>query len=74
MKVNIKNINSPNQLPSKLIDYGIAGRPILDVDPQHPDYKQIDEFLSGNYSSALKIDNLEDYHIRNVVDKFEALF
>ena len=72
--VNIKNINSPNQLPSKLIDYGIAGRPILDVDPQYPNYKQIDEFLSGNYSSALKIDNLEDYHIKNVVDKFEALF
>lgn len=72
--VNIKNANSPNQLPSKLIDYGIAGRPILDVDPQNPDYEQIEAFLRGDYSMALKIDNLEQYHIGNVVAKFEELF
>ena len=72
--VNISNLNSPNQLPSKLIDYAIAGRPILDVDPQSPDKKQIDAFMNGDYSSALKIENLEDYHIRNVVNKFEELF
>lgn len=72
--VNIKNANSPNQLPSKLIDYGIAGRPILDVDPQTPNYAQIDAFLNGDYSSALKITNLEQYHIGNVAAKFEELF
>jgi len=72
--VNIKNINSPNQMPSKLIDYGIAGRPILDIDPQNPDYEQIEKFLNGNYSSALKINNLEQYHISNVAAKFEELF
>ena len=71
--VNIKNANSPNQLPSKLIDYGIAGRPILDVDPQSPDIQQIDAFLHGDYSSAIKIENLQDYHISHVVDKFEDL-
>ncbi len=71
--VNIKNANSPNQLPSKLIDYGIAGRPILDVDPQSPDIQQIDAFLHGDYSSAIKIENLQDYHISHVVDKFEEL-
>ena len=72
--VNIKNVNSPNQLPSKLIDYSIAGRPILDIDPQNIDKSQIDAFISGNYSSALKIDNLENYHISNVIMKFEELF
>ncbi|MBR6083008.1 MAG: glycosyltransferase [Salinivirgaceae bacterium] len=72
--VNIKNANSPNQLPSKLIDYGIAGRPILDVDPQNPNYAQIDAFLNGDYSTALKITNLEQYHIGNVAAKFEELF
>ena len=72
--VNISNAHSPNQLPSKLIDYGIAGRPILDIDPQHPDYEQIDSFLSGDYSTALKINNLEQYHIGNVGAKFEELF
>ena len=71
--VNISNANSPNQLPSKLIDYGIAGRPILDINPQNPDKKQIDAFLSGDYSTALRIENLHDYHITNVVDKFEKL-
>ena len=72
--VNISNVNSPNQLPSKLIDYGIAGRPILDVNPINSNTNQIDEFMSGDYSSALKIANLQDYHIGNVVDKFEGLF
>ncbi len=72
--VNLKNVNSPNQLPSKLIDYGIAGRPILDVNPQNPDMKQIEAFINGDYSTALQIENLEDYHIRNVVKKFEELF
>ena len=71
--VNIKNANSPNQLPSKLIDYGIAGRPILDVDPQFPNIQQIDSFLQGDYSNTIKIENLQDYHISNVVDKFEEL-
>lgn len=72
--VNISNLNSPNQLPSKLIDYAIAGRPILDLNPQHIDCQRIDEFLNGDYSSALKINNLEQYHISRVVEKFEELF
>ena len=72
--VNISNLNSPNQLPSKLIDYGIAGRPILDINPQHVDCKQINDFLNGDYSSALKVNNLEQYHISRVVEKFEELF
>ena len=72
--VNISNANSPNQLPSKLIDYGIVGRPILDINPQNPDKKQIDDFLNGDYSSALQIENIQDYHISNVADKFELLF
>lgn len=71
--VNISNANSPNQLPSKLIDYGIAGRPILDINPQNPDKQQIDDFLNGDYSTALRIENLQDYHISNVADKFERL-
>lgn len=72
--VNISNAHSPNQLPSKLIDYGIAGRPIMDINPQNPDTKKIDNFLDGKYSTALKIENLTDYHIQNVVKKFEELF
>ncbi len=71
--VNIMNVNSPNQLPSKLIDYGIAGRPILDVNPTAPNTSQIDRFLEGNYEGSLKIENLEQYHISNVGEKFLQL-
>lgn len=72
--INIQNSNNPNQLPSKLIDYGIANRPILDVNPSKIDTKTIDEFLQGEYRNKLEITNLADYHIGNVADKFEALF
>lgn len=72
--VNIKNENSPNQLPSKLIDYGIANRPILDISPSQPNANEINEFMCGDYSNGLHIANLKDYHISTVVDKFEELF
>lgn len=71
--VNIENINSPNQVPSKLIDYALTGRPILTLNPNNFDYDLINEFLSKNYKRKLIIDNIEQYHISNVVDKFLAL-
>ena len=71
--VNIKNINSPNRIPSKLIDYGIANRPILDINPQGIDTQAIDQFLSGDYSKELVIKDIEKYHIKNVVAQFEGL-
>lgn len=72
--VNIQNSNNPNQLPSKLIDYGIANRPILDINPIDPNSKIIDEFFDRDYSSSLIIPNIEQYHISNVATKFESLF
>lgn len=61
------------QSPSKLIDYKLSGRPILNVEYNSVDRNVIDEFFDGNYSNAYKIDNIEDYNIKNVAKKFLEL-
>ena len=71
--LNIENLNSPGQTPSKLIDYSIANRPILSVSPDNPDFDMVRAFLSGDYSKAFEVDNLDQFKIENVVDKFLAL-
>lgn len=71
--INIENHNSPNQIPSKLIDYAIANRPILSINISNFDIKMIDEFLSGNYSRAYKVKDLAQYQIANVTKKMLAL-
>lgn len=70
--VNIDNVYK-EQVPSKIIDYAIAGRPILNIEPQTTDYKNIHSFLNGDYSAQLKIDNINDYDISLVVKKFLEL-
>ncbi|WP_159800585.1 glycosyltransferase [Flavobacterium sp. MK4S-17] len=61
------------QSPSKLIDYKLSGRPILNVEYSSVDRKVIDEFFDANYSNAHKIDNIDDYNIKNVAKKFLEL-
>lgn len=68
--LNLENENSPGQTPSKLIDYSIANRPILSLQPSNPNLNQLQSFLEGNYSCAYKVKNLEQFKIENVVDKF----
>lgn len=69
--INLKNENS-NQVSSKLIDYALSKRPILNIDKNNFDKEMIYNFLNGNYDGALKI-NIDDFNIKSVVDKFEAL-
>jgi hypothetical protein len=71
--INVENINSPAQRPSKLIDYAITGRPILSVNPEKLDKNTIDQFLQKNYSGQLIVDNLEQYQIEHVAKKFTDL-
>ena len=74
--VNVENSNTTTQVPSKLIDYAISGKPILSI--KNGDFKKnkakIDEFLRGDFSSQMIIPEIERYHISNVVEKFEELF
>lgn len=70
--INLENL-SGIQTPSKLIDYALAGRPIVSVNPSEKRPKSLIEFLSRNYSSKINID-LENYNIDNVSKKFIELF
>jgi hypothetical protein len=69
------NVMNPStvQTPSKLIDYGIAGRPVLDVANGFSDPTQFLKFYEGDYSGAHKIDFLDRYRIENVARQFMEL-
>jgi hypothetical protein len=67
--VNLDNGTHLNT-PSKLIDYALAKRPVLNVDPTHPNKTKIELFLKGEYSDAVIIENIEAYNIKNVAAKF----
>lgn len=71
--VNFTN-TSQHQSPSKLIDYGIASRPILNVESGKCDNTLVEEFLNFDFSQQFIIGDLSQYRIENVVDKFLALY
>ena len=61
------------QTPSKLIDYALTGRPILSLDSSRLDAEKLAAFLNGDYSRQYRVENLEQYDIRNVARKFLEL-
>lgn len=71
--VNIENLNCPTQIPSKLIDYSLTGRPILSVNPIEPNEKNIESFLQRDYTSKFIVPDLNQYHISRVTDQFVTL-
>lgn len=52
--------------PSKLIDYGLTKRPILNVLAHQPDMDLIKNFFKGDYQNALKIENINQYNIKTI--------
>ena len=70
------NITNPNaiQSPSKLIDYGISKRPILDITSDFQQENIFNEFISGNYEHRRVIENIEAYKIQNVAQSFIELY
>lgn len=61
------------QTPSKLIDYTLAGRPILTIETNDIKEKVLMEFLDGNYiHKDIEID-ISRYNIHNVAQQFLAL-
>lgn len=72
--INVAN-KSGVQQPSKLIDYALTKRPVLNVSSDFPDVERInlDEFLHGCYEHRQRIDNVEQYNIVNVSNKFLEL-
>jgi hypothetical protein len=71
--INIKNV-SEVQAPSKLIDYALTTRPILQISSEFNESKYVEEFLGQNYTNQMIIENIENYNIKNVVNKFIKLF
>lgn len=66
--INIRNLTHI-QAPSKLIDYAIAGRPILDCNPERIPENVLKKFLRKDYSDQLIVD-ITKYKIENVVKQF----
>lgn len=67
--INIEN-GTEVQSPSKLIDYSLTKRPILSFTSDNIPKDAFFEFLAGNYSKQYHIDNIEQYRIENVAEKF----
>ena len=70
--INFENHTSI-QVPSKLIDYYISGRPILSLPNDILPIDLINEFFEGNYRARYIIDDIEQYDIRNVAHKMLLL-
>ena len=72
--INIQNSN-PVQVPSKLIDYSLTQRPILNISSQFTHEEQIafEEFMTGNYSKQYVVDNISQYDSDNVARQFISL-
>ncbi|MFY8331107.1 hypothetical protein [Vagococcus carniphilus] len=69
--LNIEN-KSENQVPSKLIDLSLSGKPILSVNPHFLDENKFNDFLKGDYTKSLELD-LSKYDIKNVTNQFIEL-
>lgn len=70
--LNIKN-DSGVQQPSKLIDYYLTHRPILEISSSFSERNDFESFINADYRSQLKIEHPEKYNIRLVADQFLSL-
>lgn len=70
--LNLENGTSV-QSPSKLIDYALSERPILSLNSQNIDNEKFVEFLNGDYTKRLVVDDISKFDIRNVTNKFIEL-
>ena len=66
--INFDN-NTNLAIPSKLIDYAISGRPVLNVDKKFICYKLL-MFLDGDYNNRMLLPDPSQYHIKNVSKLF----
>lgn len=73
--INIENYGGVQQ-PSKLIDYGQAGRPILSITSNFgkDEEKNFLKFIKGDYSSSKTIENLDKFDIYNICKQFVDLY
>lgn len=70
--INIEN-GTDKQNPSKLIDYAISKRPVLNISSNNFDRQRLKEFLNFNFKNQTPLPDLENYKIENVMNKFMKL-
>jgi glycosyltransferase involved in cell wall biosynthesis len=70
--VNFEN-DTANQVPSKLIDYTLASRPIISINHTFDEKEEFTKFMSYDFSNYRPLD-ISPFDITNVVEKFEKLF
>lgn len=70
--INIENEDTEVQLPSKLIDYMIAGRPVLSLNSKS-DMKKVNQFIQEDYSQALDLGSIDKFKIEDIVKRFVEL-
>ncbi|WP_375585613.1 glycosyltransferase [Cyclobacterium xiamenense] len=58
------------QTPSKLIDYAILDKPVLNIDTPVLDTNRVFSFLKGDYRERLVLENTEEYRIEKVSGRF----
>ena len=59
--------------PSKLVDYAVAGRPILTLNCNSIDNNKLNQFLDGDYSQQHIIEDIDKFNIKNVAKQFVEL-
>ena len=74
--INVDTIHDSNEnieaIPSKLIDYSLSNRPILNINSANLDEENIDRFFNKDYSGRRIIDK-ERFNIEKVANKFLEL-
>jgi hypothetical protein len=66
--INFDNNTTLNS-PSKLIDYAIANRPVLNIN-QSFNEEDLMSFLKGDYQNKMHLPDIEQFHIKNISNKF----
>lgn len=66
------NLTNPNtiQSPSKLIDYYLSERPILNVSTPFTETETFKAFTASDYTDQLRKEDISRYDIKNVVQQF----
>lgn len=73
--INLTNPDSM-QLPSKIIDYLLTTRPIMEVSLNFPQQEQsnFNEFIKGNFNNQLSGFDIQQFNITTIAQKFVSLY
>jgi hypothetical protein len=66
--INFDN-NTTTQLPSKLIDYSMSGRPVLNI-REDDNLLLLIEFMNGNFTGRMHLPEITTYDIKRVAQSF----